>query len=85
MTPASAYPPFKLESETMISTDTPAYGLGGALLQLDRGSGKTIANASQAMSPRKQEYAKIEKEALATCWARENFTSIYQAEHRGFV
>ena len=66
---------YKPDSETIISADASSFGVGGVLLQkqLD-GLWKPIAFASRALTITKQQYAQIEKEALALTWCCEHFS-----------
>jgi len=61
--------PYNLSLETMIRSDSSAYGLGAAILQRVNGDWKPVAYASRALTSAEKRYAQIEKEALAICWA----------------
>ena len=62
--------------ETTLSADASFYGLGAVLLQkqLD-GELRPVAYASRAMSGVEQRNDQIDKEALATTWARERYSN----------
>ena len=55
---------------TTLLSDSSSYGLGVVLIQKqDNDEGRPVAYASRIMSPTKQRYAQIEKEALGITWA----------------
>ena len=56
--------------QTKLSTDASSYGLGAVLLQNHDDQWRPVA---YAMSPTKQLYARIVKEALGITWASERF------------
>ena len=62
------------ETPTKISADASSHGLGAVLMQQSESTWKPVAYASHAMSDTERHYAQIEKEALATTWACENFS-----------
>ena len=59
---------------TKISADASSYGLGAVLLQQRNGKWHPVEDASRAMTEAEQHYAQIEREALVTIWAWENFS-----------
>ena len=77
----------------MISADASSYGLGAVLLQQNKQNiWKPIAYASRSMTETERRYAQIEKEALATTWACEKFTTyvlgkqiVIQTDHKPLV
>ena len=52
--------------ETTVSADASSYGLGAVLRQRTDGTLRPVTYASRAMTPTKQRYSLIEKEAIAT-------------------
>ena len=66
---------------TKISADASSYGLGAVLLQQSEGHWKAVAFASRAMTDTERRYAQIEKEALATTWACEKFSTFIIGKH----
>ena len=80
------------DAETKISADASSYGLGAVLMQKVESTWKAIAFASQSMSETERRYAQIEKEALATTWACEKFSSyilgtsfVIETDHKPLV
>ena len=65
---------YDLSAETMISADASSFGLGAVLLQKVKGQWKPVAFASRVMTETEQQYALIEKEALAIVWACDKFS-----------
>ena len=66
---------------TKLSADASSYGLGAVLLQQSEGDWKAVTFASRTMTDTEQRYAQIEKEALATTWACEKFSSFIIGKH----
>ena len=62
-------------AETKLSADASSFGLGAVLLQKSGEVWKPVAYASRSLSEMEQHYAQIEKEALATTWACEKFST----------
>ena len=65
--------PFDLNASVRLSTDASSFGLGAVLLQKEHDCWKLVGYASRSMLPAEKNYAQIEKEALAICWAAEKF------------
>jgi len=65
--------PFDLHLETRLSTNAFSFAMGVALPQKHEGQWRPVAYASRTLIPAERNFASIEKEALALCWAAEKF------------
>ena len=72
---------YDLEATTKVSADASSFGLGAVLLQQSQGHWKPVAYASRSLTDTEQRYAQIEKEALATTWACEKFSTYLLGKH----
>jgi hypothetical protein len=81
------------DSKVIVSADSSSYGLGAALMQIDRSGKRTIvAYGSRTLSETEKNYAQIEKECLALYWAAEKFKEyitgihiILESDHKPLV
>ena len=65
---------YDLNNPMILSADTSSYWLGAVLKQQKDGTWRAVVYASRSQSATEQQYAQIEKEALATTWAAERFS-----------
>ena len=80
------------QAETKVSADASSFGLGAVLLQLDGQLWRPVAYASRSLSYTERRYSQIEKEALATTWACEKFSTyvlgrpfLIESDHKPLV
>ena len=69
------------QADTKISADASSHGLGAVFLQKNKQEWRPVDYASCAMSETETRYAQIEKEALATTWACEKFSTYILGKH----
>lgn len=67
--------------DTKVSADASSYGLGDVLLQKWEDDWRPVFYASRSLSPTKQRYAQVEKEALGLTWACERFRDFLLGKH----
>ena len=68
--------------ETIVSADASSFGLGSVLIQRQlSGEMRSVAYANRSMTDTERRYAQIEKEALATTWALENWADLLIGMH----
>ena len=80
------------QAETKVSAAASSFGLGAVLLQLNDQSWKPGAYASRSLMDMERRYAQIEKEALATTWACEKYSTyilgrpfLVESDHKPLV
>ena len=80
------------QAPTKVSADASSYGLGAVLMHKCGTSWKPIAFASRSMTETERRYAQIEKEALASTWACEKFSTyilgtkfLIETDHKSLV
>ena len=78
--------------DLIVSADASSYGIGAVFLSRKKGEVKPIAFASKTFTETEQQYAQIEKEAYALCWACERFEKyllgkkfLVQTDHKPLV
>ncbi|XP_011859611.1 PREDICTED: uncharacterized protein LOC105557076 [Vollenhovia emeryi] len=75
LTTAPTLARFDPAKKTIVTADASSFGIGGALLQVQRdGSIKPIAYSSRLLSETEKRYSQIEKEALAVTYVCEKFS-----------
>ena len=63
------------QSDTKVSADASSFDRGAVLLQCNGQEWKPVPYVSRTLSETEMRYAQIKKEALATTWACENFST----------
>ena len=66
---------FDVKARTQVIADASPYGLGGILVQIQKGEPRIVTYASRSLSEVERRYSQTEKEALALVWACEKFHS----------